>query len=203
MYKSKEIRWFHEEPKKGILNWFAEKGKAFENTDSRTDFYLPVKNEKGIGIKLREGNIEVKHRISEPKQEKLSQRAEGFFERYLKWSFDSSQEDSLSREIIKQQKYNWVEVKKERMGFKLKEKNGEPEIVDMETYLEYGCQLEYTRISIQRNTWYSFALEWFGEKEIIVLPEFWKEILGNEKLKKENSMGYADFIVYKNVGRNY
>lgn len=203
MFKSKEIRWFHEEPKKTILNWFAQKGKSFENTDSRSDFYLPVQNEKGIGIKLREGNIEVKHRVSEPEQGKLSPQAEGFFEHYLKWSFDSSQEDSLSREIIKQQKYNWVEVKKERMGFKLKERNEDTELVNMETYLDYGCQLEYTRISLQGNTCYSFALEWFGEKEIPIPDKFWRDILGSEKLKKKNSMGYADFIIHKNSSRNY
>ncbi|MCG9972010.1 hypothetical protein [Christiangramia crocea] len=195
MFNSKEIRWFSKTEDKAISNWFKKKSYSFEDTEARTDFYLPLTGKKEIGIKLREGKIEVKQLIAEPEKGNLSANAEGFFERYSKWSFSTSENDSLSKEIITEKKYDWLDVKKERMGVKLKkETNGNTAIVKIDEFISYGCQIEYTRIKVKETTWYSFGLEWFGEKELEVDQALIHEILGDSRLNPDESMGYAEFL---------
>lgn len=195
MFKSREIRWFSHYEDSAIVNWFERNSQNFENTDSRTDFYLPLPEKEDIGIKLREGNIEVKHRFNKPESGKISPGAQGYFEEYIKWSFSTAEKDSLSQEIIQENKYKWLKVKKERMGFKLQEKKaGGTLMVNLEQDIPYGCQVEYTRIELNENVWYSFGLEWFGPKIIKVEPVFIEEILGNTVLKPEQSMGYAELL---------
>ncbi|MCM8571066.1 hypothetical protein NE848_16835 [Gramella jeungdoensis] len=199
MFNSKEIRWFGKKEDKEISSWFAGRGITFENTEPRTDFYLPLPGKKDIGIKLREGNIEIKHLLAKPEKGKLSAKAHGYFERYTKWSFSTEKDDVLSHKIIQAKEYDWLEVQKERMGCKLMEgSNGIKHLVKIEDQIPYGCQLEYTRIKLNNTTWYTFGLEWFGEKEIEVGPELVEKILGNSTLNGKNSMGYAEFL---NMGK--
>lgn len=195
MFKSREIRWFIKTVNPAITRWFSGNGQTFENTDSRTDFYLPLADKTDIGIKLREGNIEIKQRINQAEKGEISAIAKGNFENYIKWSFSTATEDELSRDILQKNKYTWLEVKKERMGFKLLEtEKGKTSMVNIDEDIPYGCQIEYTRININNNTWYSFGLEWFGPEHIRVEPGIIEEILGNAFLKREQSMGYAELI---------
>lgn len=195
MFKSREIRWFTQTEDSAISKWFARNGQTFANTESRTDFYLPLPGKEDIGIKLREGNIEIKQRINQPEKGKISASAEGYFEDYIKWSFSTADEDELSREIIQKNRYEWLKVRKERMGFKLQEtEEAKTSMVNISEYIPYGCQVEYTRISLNKKTWYSFGLEWFGPKIIKVEPGFIEEILGNSLFKPKESMGYAELL---------
>lgn len=195
MYKSKEIRWFSHTENEAIGKWFEENGFSFENANTRTDYYLPLKDQDDIGIKLREGNIEIKQRTSRSPKEKLAKSVKGYFEHYIKWSFTSAEEDPLFQEIIEEEKYHWLAVRKERIGFKLKEnKNGSIIRVKMDEYLEYGCQVEYTRLKIKGELWYTLGLEWFGDKEFEFDFSVLKKMFGDQQLKGKNSMGYAEFL---------
>lgn len=195
MFKSREIRWFYPTELKSVEKWFMDNGYTFENADPRTDYYLPLKNQDDIGIKLREGNVEIKQRIARTKKENISELANGYFENYIKWSFSSAERDPLFQEIIEGEKFNWLGVRKERIGYKLKEnQNGSIIRVKMDEFPEYGCQVEYTRIKIKEELWYSLCLEWFGEKEIEIDLSILDEMLGNQELKASNSMGYAEFL---------
>lgn len=195
MYKSKEIRWFSNSEDEAISKWFEENGFSFENANARTDYYLPLKDQDDTGIKLREGNIEIKQLISRSEKEKLVKSVKGYFENYIKWSFTSAEDDPLFREIIEEEKYHWLGVRKERIGFKLKEnQNGSIIRVKMDEYLEYGCQVEYTRLKIKNELWYTLGLEWFGDKELKFDFSLLNKIFGNQRLKGKNSMGYAKFL---------
>lgn len=195
MFKSREIRWFYPTELKSVEKWFMDNGYTFENADPRTDYYLPLKNQDDIGIKLREGNVEIKQRIARTKKENISELANGYFENYIKWSFSSAEKDPLFQEIIEGEKFNWLGVRKERIGYKLKEnQNGSIIRVKMDEFPEYGCQVEYTRIKIKEELWYTLCLEWFGEKEIEIDLSILDEMLGDQELKASNSMGYAEFL---------
>lgn len=195
MFKSREIRWFYPTELKSVEKWFMDNGYTFENADPRTDYYLPLKNQDDIGIKLREGNVEIKQRIARTKKENISELANGYFENYIKWSFSSAERDPLFQEIIEGEKFNWLGVRKERIGYKLKEnQNGSIIRVKLDEFPEFGCQVEYTRIKIKEELWYTLCLEWFGEKEIEIDLSILDEMLGDQELKASNSMGYAEFL---------
>lgn len=195
MFKSREIRWFYPTELKSVEKWFMDNGYTFENADPRTDYYLPLKNQDDIGIKLREGNVEIKQRIARTKKENISELANGYFENYIKWSFSSAEKDPLFQEIIEGEKFNWLWVRKERVGYKLKEnQNGSIIRVKLDEFPEFGCQVEYTRIKIKEELWYTLCLEWFGEKEIEIDLSILDEMLGDQELKASNSMGYAEFL---------
>lgn len=195
MYNSKEIRWFYKTEPESIRNWFEENGYIFENTEARTDYYLPLKDKNDLSIKLRENNIEVKQRTSRSEQADLTDSIQGYFENYTKWSFSSAEDDSLFHEITEKEKFSWLAVKKERIGFKLKKDDNDKIVrVALEEFPPYGCQLEYTRVKIKDEIWYSFALEWFGDQELEFDLSILAEIIGEHNLESSDSMGYAEFL---------
>jgi hypothetical protein len=196
MFKSKEIRWFTEKQDRIILEWFESKGLNFENTESRTDFYLPLEKDD-LNIKLREGNIEVKHRIRPPEKGRLTASAHGIFEEWIKWSFAADQTDRLSHEIITERKYSWTETVKTRIGVKIKINNNDSDkydIVSIKDFISSGCQVEYTKIMIHNKVYYTFAFEWFGNPFPDLSESFLAQIPGDAVLKPEVSMGYARFL---------
>ncbi|PTX42869.1 hypothetical protein C8P64_1391 [Christiangramia gaetbulicola] len=195
MYNSKEIRWFYKTEPESIRNWFEENGYIFENTEARTDYYLPLKDKNDLSIKLRENNIEVKQRTGRSENADLTDSIQGYFEDYTKWSFSSAEDDSLFHEITEKEKFSWLPVKKERIGFKLKKDDHDKIVrVALEEFPPYGCQLEYTRVKVKDEIWYSFALEWFGDQELEFDLSILDEIIGEHKLEASDSMGYAEFL---------
>lgn len=200
MFKSKEIRWFTRQENKSISKWFAGRGQTFESVSARTDHYLLAHGHGDVAPKLREGNIEIKHRTGVPQIKHLTPNAEGYFEEYVKWSFKLHEEDPESLQIIDFNKYSdeWLEVQKERMGVILaKEPDGTKKIREMKDLVDSGCQLEYTRIKVKEETWYSFNLEWFGTEFIEPGPALLHEIMGDSVFKLQDSMGYGSFLQSK------
>ena len=196
MYKSKEIRWFSESLNHTILNWFTSNGLNFDRSVSRTDFYLPLAKEE-INVKLREGNIEIKHRTRPPVPGRLTLNAEGIFEEWIKWSLNLSETDRLSTEITQGNIYQWTEIVKNRIGLKLKNKgsgSGRPQILSINEIIASGCQMEYTQLTVNKKNYYTFALEWFGESHLHLNKSFLDSVLGDAVLKPEKSMGYARFL---------
>ena len=158
MYKSKEIRWFKDSPDKAIMDWFASQGKTFDNTEPITDYYLPLDKED-VTAKLREGNIEIKHRIGETTNGKLTETAEGIYKNWVKWSFNADQADKLSQATVGSNPHNWTETIKTRIGVKITENTkGDLQILPIKSFIDFGCQIEYTLLQIKGKTIYTFAL---------------------------------------------
>ena len=158
------------------------------------DYYLPL-NKDDITVKLREGNIEIKHRMGKSRKGKLKPGCIGIFEKWIKWNFNADKADKLSQEIVLQNPYNWIKTLKTRIGLKVTEgKSGNSEIVPIKTFVDFGCQIEYTLLKIQGKTVYTFALEWFGDKALLLPKELTKEILYTTQFSMEDSMGYGEFL---------
>jgi hypothetical protein len=195
MFKSKEIRWFTESRDPGILDWFRLRARTFEKTRSRVDYYLPLQK-NDISVKLREGNIEVKHRVGDGTPTRLTDRVEGVFENWIKWSFKVDKVDRLKTDIIHFGKYEWLKMTKKRMGIKVATGNPNPgDLYDIAEFVDFGCQIEYTEVELLGSRYYSFGLEWFGEKFIELEHEFLEELLGKSILSPEQSKGYCQFIM--------
>lgn len=195
MYKSKEIRWFKDSSDKGVLDWFAGHGQTFENVAPRTDSFLPLEKDD-ITVKLREGNIEIKHKIGDSLEGALTPNCTGLFENWVKWSFNADTADKHSQEIVSNNSHEWMEIIKTRIGVKITEdSSGSLQVLPIKTFVDFGCQIEYTLLQIKSKTIYTFALEWFGEKELQLPEELMQNILSHTKLNFEDSMGYGEFIL--------
>ena len=195
MFKSKEIRWFTKEVNPNILKWFETHHLSFDTTTPRTDFYLPLPEKPDMGVKLREGQVEIKIRKDKPVADALHNNATGNFELWEKWSFKARLNDSLALAIIEEKEYDWVEVYKERIGVKLTLDEERLIVVrSIKERLSYGCQVEYTRIIVNHEEWFTFCFEWFGDDEIELDTQLIGDILGDSKLAQKDSMGYPQFL---------
>lgn len=197
MYKSKELRWFTQHENDTIKTWFAKHGLSFETTQARTDHYLVALINDDTIPKIREGRIEIKHRIGKSDVYNLIPNAEGYFEEFIKWSFVLDKEDALSQEIINARKYasQWTEVYKERMGVKLSEAPDKTvKVFPVSDILESGCQIEYTRIKLKETVWYSFNLEWFGKEFLELDSSIFFEILGETVFRLKDSLNYGKLL---------
>lgn len=195
MYASREIRWFTQNENQQISAWFSGKHCTFSDASPRTDFYLPIPGRNDLAIKLRETNVEIKQRRGDGQPGQPGNHATGFFENWEKWSFSANQHDQLAREITRDNKYGWTAVQKQRMALKLKEESpGKIRFTDIKEQIDYGCQVEYTRLVIADAEWYTFALEWFGEKTLVVDRSLFNEMTGHALLRAEDSMGYNEFL---------
>lgn len=196
LYETKELRWFFKDENKSIANWFANLDKDLAEPKLRSDYYLPLEGIADVGIKLREGNIEIKQRRMKSNIYQLTDNAAGYLEQWDRWSFEIKDKDELAKKITKKDKFEWIEVQKERWAIKIKgeKKNGDPKIVDIKEQLDSGCQLEYTKINVKEEKWYTFSLEWFGEQFVELSKDFLYEVLDDTRLAGKESMGYSEFL---------
>jgi hypothetical protein len=165
MYKSKEIRWFKNSSDKVIRNRFASQGQTFENTEPRTDYYLPL-DKDDLTVKLREGNIEIMHRVDKTTKGKQTENAEGKFETWAIWCFYTNKEDKLTKAILGSNPNNCSETIKTRIGVTVTEDTpGDLQILPHKAFTNFGCQIEYMPLQIKSKTIYAFPLDWFRENE--------------------------------------
>ena len=120
MYRSKEVRWFFKESIEHFTSWFADQGLDFNQVHPRIDYYHIPSLNKELGIKIREGRLELKHRLSRPYSGELSEGFEVEFEEWIKWSFHIKEGDSEQHEILRSREHDhWLKVEKQRIGDKV------------------------------------------------------------------------------------
>ena len=195
MYSTKELRWFFKEDMPFIRQWFEQNHQMnFDKTTAREDFYLPQPGKKENGTKLREGNIEVKTRKGSVERIQFDKKSGGVLEHWTKWSFEVDPSDQLATKIIDQQKFNWLKTTKTRMGFKIVKTNKGSEVRNIKAELKDGCQVEYTRLKIKKDVWYTFAVENFGNGDKKLFEPIIKDISSGVRLTFKDSMGYPEFL---------
>jgi hypothetical protein len=113
MYSTIELRWFypHELPAT-VLNWFEGLGAPLKSADSRTDTYLqPVTVD--VGVKLRQGNLELKYRQQDLGSWQIGEAPIGKVELWSKWICADDVPDRLTPAQI-DRRQGWVRVEKVR-----------------------------------------------------------------------------------------
>lgn len=195
MYATRELRWFFKEDVPFITKWFRQNcGMTFAKTEARQDFYLPQPGKSDSGIKLREGNFEVKTRKGKARLIKINENCAGYMESWEKWSFGVKPSDELANTIVEKNKYNWLKTTKTRMGFKIVKIRGGAAWRNIKDELQNGCQVEYTLLKIKNDTWYTLAVENFGNTNSNLYDPVLSEIAAAVSLPQKNSMGYPEFL---------
>lgn len=159
IFTTAEVRWFFAGTvPETVMAWFGAQVCAALAQPPRTDFYLRLDDDDSLGIKLREGRIEVKRREGESSWVQFGEQAIGRVESWRKWPFELADvQDGVDEQ--------WVGVWKSRRWclFEVGE-NGRISLASGSIILEAGCACELTEIHLAGSAefWWSLGLEAFG-----------------------------------------
>lgn len=157
-----EVRWFYRgQVPPEVAAWYGQLGPLPEEQPGRVDHYLRLADNDSLGIKLREGRLEIKRRESEPRRIDVHPRVSGLVARWRKWSFPLAESDPG----LTGADSAWVAVEKRRRLRRYRV-TGERqvELVLGEAEPGQGCELELSRIEAAGRQWWSVCFEVFGNE---------------------------------------
>jgi hypothetical protein len=179
-----ELRWFYRGTiPTEIERWFNQDslGGQMESPENREDWYLYLPNCDRLGIKLRQGKLEIKWRQAELKVLHFGDLVQGKAEKWAKWTC----EDPTSKCFIPAEvagKESWLSVKKER---------------SQRVYQD--CAVELTQLDINGKDWWSLAFEATGEDDKLmdkletVASQVFQSYRGSE-LRSQDSYAYPKWL---------
>lgn len=191
MYETKEIRWFFRSENKEIKAWFENLStKTFEK---RTDFYLKLTNEE-IGVKTREGKIEIKHRVGTRAKGCLNPSIWGYYDKFVKWSFDINEDEAKLSKIFNKGASQWVPLEKERNVARFTYEDGTHKVKLISEPRGSDFHIEYSTLTVDNEIWHTCGLEWSGHRCINLRRDLISDIFGNSVLSMRQSKSYASFL---------
>lgn len=179
-----ELRWFYPGTiPTQIEHWFNQEslGGQIESPETREDWYLYLPTCDYLGIKLRQGKLEIKWRQAEFKVLRFGDFVEGKAEKWAKWTC----EDPTSKCFIPAEvagKESWLSVKKKR---------------SQRVYAD--CAVELTQLDINGKDWWSLAFEATGEDDKLmdnlqtVASQVFQSYPGS-KLQGKDSFAYPSWL---------
>jgi hypothetical protein len=168
VYPTVEVRWFcRGMVPRSVLEWFLVGGSDPCAPASRTDYYLRLSDGDALGIKLREGRIEIKQRQRGYGVRRLHQRVAGQVEGWGKWSFALAGADSGVVGGVGSDPA-WVGVKKERRLW-VYQLTADQEVIAIPAGVNpaQGCGVELTQVTVGEQVWWSLGFEAFGAESTL------------------------------------
>ena len=158
-----EVRWFYPGARpERLAAWFARDDPATDNQLPRVDHYLRLAESDGLGIKLREGRIEIKQRhTSAPVA--LTPEAAGLLELWRKWGFgltanaENGAAVGVDAAWIPVEKRRWVRTYQVASDGAV-----EPILRSLAPVRE--CSAELTEVLIGRRAWWTLGFEAAGDE---------------------------------------
>jgi len=149
-----EVRWFI--PQKGFA-----RPDTFERVapaPARVDWYAP--GNAASGVKLREGNLEVKLLLAEHGVGEFANGScRGAVQSWDKWIYRNDVQSPPTAEALQQA--GWIAVEKQRWLIKFENRGGNMVSVDVDQ--PGGCQVEWTEVQVAGTPWLTIGLEAAGE----------------------------------------
>lgn len=161
-----EVRWFFRgEIPPDVLSWFLKGLRQSAQTQARIDHYLIIADGEKLGLKLREGRIEVKQLQRRLGAMPFLERVAGIAEHWRKWSFALAGEAGVPSGLPVPA-LGWVGVSKERRLLRYRI-TGDQELVSISParYPDQGCDLELTKVRVAGSEWWTLGLEAFGSEQ--------------------------------------
>ena len=157
-----EIRWFLPGSMPGnLVDWLQQQNGVYDDQPPRTDVYMVLPQQDMLGIKLREGRLELKKRIIQHE----AYNAEGIggkIESWKKWSIMAA--DGVSPGTMYfQDAAHWISIQKNRFLQKYEVSETGGLMPHPQTgYPASGIAVELSELTLMENTWWTFGLECFG-----------------------------------------
>lgn len=180
-FSSREVRWFFNgslQENDGLLRWFRS-AEPFprlgdfpppaleERLDDAPDVYLLLPGHADMGIKWREGLLQIKGRVASVGPTAYCARHEGIVERWIKWSFAELPEQY--RAIFEPgQRRRTVSVSKTRAVRLVDLQRGIADAaeVDIKTWLDCGIAAEITDLEVGGERYCTLGFEAFPDSAI-------------------------------------
>ncbi len=164
-----EVRWFHKgkTPAK-LRSWFrklaAKDGVEAEPQPLRIDHYLLERDTDALGIKFREGRVEVKQRQGERRLISFGPGWDGYVETWRKWGFPLA--DAQRRGEAFESLDDWIAVRKKRrvITYSISPK-GKLIALSGDADAESGCSVELTQVRVKKTLWWTLGFEAKGRPE--------------------------------------
>ena len=162
MFPTIELRWFCEgaAPPAGVREWFRTLGRA-EIQQPRVDYYLHLADEPALGIKVREGRLEIKKRTRAYGAATIRPGVGGVIEGWRKWSFELARVEA-GRDIGIDDGSPWLPVLKARKLLRFAVIGDRHFLLRVQVRPERGCEVELTSVSVGANRRWTVGLEAFG-----------------------------------------
>lgn len=181
-----------------VCCWFQALAAHPKPEESRKDWYLQLSNQSHLGIKLRQGRLDIKQRITNLGVQPFTASAAGQVETWQKWSF-SLQNSPLAQ--LQQSEPRWIGVQKTRR-IKVYGLDAKHAVVPLEpdTDVYCSCEVEIAQIYAFNQSWCSLGLEATGsnsEREQL-LRQIAIALLSSADfsfLTPTNSHSYASWLV--------
>ena len=165
MWPTVEVRWFYPgQIPAPLLAWFHQVRGEPEAQPCRVDHYLRLKTTEALGIKLREGRIEIKQRQRRLGLVRFHERVAGQVEAWRKWSFPLTRAGASLVGLLTPAS-SWTAVEKERTLLRFQVAAGGRVVpLPPASHEAHGCGLELTRIRARGAAWWSLGFEAFGQE---------------------------------------
>ncbi|HME45556.1 MAG TPA: hypothetical protein VKF36_20865 [Syntrophorhabdales bacterium] len=164
MLHTAETRWFiPERLPDAVLDWFRA-GQPIDSEGVQVHEYLLFPDCDSVGVKLRDGRLEIKAMRGSPQTLILRSGIKGRTEQWVKWSLVSEALQALDPAL--HQSGRWLKVRKERfLRWFTHEQGRLTEVTGrQEPSAVVGCHIEVTRIDVDADPrfWFSLGFEAFG-----------------------------------------
>jgi hypothetical protein len=204
MYLTLEMRWFYPGRLPGqLVTWLERRSHLPAVQPPRQDHYLRLAGRRALGIKLREGNVEIKKRLDDPGEVEVGPGAVGRMARWRKWSFPLAPRAAPgagSLEDLLVPGSAWIAVEKERRLRRYRLAGGlQAAAVPLEAPAEVGCEFELATVRAGGQEWWTACFEAFGRESALerallavaanVLKDGWPL-----PLEAEHSSGYPAWL---------
>lgn len=165
MLPTAEVRWFYPGAAPlEIVTWFGQGERPPETQPPRTDYYLRLGDTDSLGIKLREGKLEIKQRQQSSATVRFGGQVAGRVALWRKWSFPLAASGGDPAALLAQSG-SWLAVHKARRVRQYElTPSREVRPVPATLFPAQGCGLELTAIRVEGGRWWSLAFEAFGDE---------------------------------------
>jgi hypothetical protein len=163
MFPTVETRWFYPGAiPSDVLAWYHHSERAPEAQPTRIDYYLRLTGHDDLGIKLREGRIEIKQRARQYGAEQLHERVHGLVEGWHKWSFGINDIGDGLNDLAGPHPA-WIAIHKTRRLRRYRVTSvGDVFAITGAEIAPQACIIELAEVVIHGETWWSLAFEAFG-----------------------------------------
>ncbi len=211
MVYSAEMRWFFKNQAETELieKWFNKQNLFLADKWDRADIYLWQPGLNKLGVKIREGRVEVKILLADRGILPMINNNSGKANDWVKYSFELRESDEENQALLQQfssedlntQKQLWVRVDKERLLLKysIDLEKSKLERVPENNWPQEGCGVELTRIKVNQQTYYTFGFEAFSKsrqepRNLQVTLQQIIQDLQVRTLHHQHSYAYPDFL---------